>query len=107
MAREQLKLNETSGISAQNVLKVVTAWHDDNHFITDVIKNTAPTFDSFHSLKDILQGGRFSEAFEESNPGAHTGASYLDVNEIVNIVGKAELFSVLSEQYLEIKCGEV
>jgi hypothetical protein len=47
-----------------------------------------------------LDDNSIAEQWAKSNPGAHTGQKHLNIQDVENIVNKAELFAILTQQFI-------
>lgn len=98
---EKLSLKADSVIKGSQVKSIINVWRKDTDFLYYLVENNTKTFDSSLTMSNLLVGKDFCDQYNKSNPGAHTGQKHLNIVDVENIVNKAELFAILTQQYIK------
>lgn len=100
-SQKALSLNSQSTIKGDKIKSIVNIWRKNVQFLDYLVENNPKIFDSRLTIADILVDKDFSDQYNKSNPGAHTGQKHLNIADVENIVNKAELFAIMTQYYIK------
>lgn len=101
LARKELSLKPNKSLKSDSIYSIIGQWKNNDAFLSYFTAQIPGVLTSVNTITDLLIPSDFKSAWAKSNPGAHSGARYLYVNEIEEMTNKAELMALLTEHFIE------